>query len=108
MAQGVVDDIQTLVDINRRIVADGEVLPAVQLKDGTRVQTGTVAAMLHNIGLYNAGARGEVEQALRLAVPTLFKVGLFELFPPQEWIAGDNPGRAFVGRLAQEHAAGLA
>lgn len=95
-----VENTEQLGDINRRIVADGQALPAVQLKDGTRVQTGTVAAMLHNINRYNAGERGEVEQALQLAVPTLIKVGLFDLFAPEQWIAGDNPGRAFVGRLA--------
>ncbi|AWV06354.1 DUF7709 family protein [Marilutibacter maris] len=90
-----------LAGINHKIVADGESLPAVRLKDGSTVQTGTVATMLHNIGLYNAGERGEVERQLELAVPTLIKVGLFELFPPSEWLAGDNPGRRFVGLKAR-------
>lgn len=89
--------------INRKILAPGESLPAVELKDGSRVQTGTVAAMLHNVALYNNGARGEIERELELAVPTLIKVGLFELFSPAEWIAGDNPGRRFVGQRAQEY-----
>ncbi|MFT4046797.1 MAG: hypothetical protein QM661_08905 [Solimonas sp.] len=90
-----------LAAINRRLVADGETLPAVTLRDGTRVQTGTVAAMLHNIARYNAGERGAVERELELAVPTLLKVGLFELFPADDWIAGDNPGRRFVGERAR-------
>lgn len=90
----------TLGSINRQIVADGEDLPAVQLRDGSRVQTGTVAAMLQNVERYNRGERGEVEIALSVAVPTLIKVGLFELFSPQEWMAGDNPGRRFVGEQA--------
>ena len=90
-----------LAGINRKIVADGETLPAVKLRDGSTVQTGTVAAMLHNVALYNAGERGEVERQLELAVPTLIKVGLFGLFPPAEWLAGDNPGRRFVGLKAQ-------
>lgn len=89
--------------INRKILAPGESLPAVELKDGSRVQTGTVAAMLHNVALYNSGAREEVERELELAVATLIKVGLFELFSPAEWIAGDNPGRRFVGQKAQEY-----
>jgi hypothetical protein len=90
--------------INRRLVADGERLPAVKLKDGSTVQTGTVATMLLNIERYNRGERGEVEQQLELAVPTLFKIGLFDLFSPNEWCVGDNAGRAFVGRLALAHA----
>ncbi|MFT4194027.1 hypothetical protein [Ottowia sp.] len=101
------DDVQAgpaLGQVNQKIVRAGEVLPAVTLLDGSRVQTGTVATMLHNIARYNAGERGDIEHELALAIPTLFKVGLFELFPPAEWIAGDNPGRAFVGRLALEHA----
>jgi len=88
--------------INQKILAAGESLPAVCLKDGSTVQTGTVATMLHNVALYNAGARGEVERELELAVPTLIKVGLFALFPPQEWIDGSNPGRRFVGEKARE------
>ena len=87
--------------INQKITEGGQTLPAVRLKDGSYVQTGTVATMLYNIALYNAGQRGAVEQELKLAIPTLFKVGLFELFAPQEWIDGDNPGRAFVGLCAQ-------
>ena len=87
--------------VNQKITDGAAALPAVTLKDGSRVQTGTVATMLYNIALYNAGQRGAVEQELELAIPTLFKVGLFELFAPQEWIDGDNPGRAFVGLCAQ-------
>lgn len=97
------DTSDQLASVNAKILAPGESLPAVRLQDGTRVQTGTVATMLHNVALYNAGARGAVEQELELAVPTLLKVGLFDLFPPQEWMSGNNPGRAFVGALAQRH-----
>ena len=87
--------------VNQKITDGAAALPAVTLKDGSLVQTGTVATMLYNIALYNAGERGAVEEELKLAIPTLFKVGLFELFPPQEWIDGDNPGRSLVGTLAQ-------
>ena len=92
-----------LAAANQKILADGESLPAVTLKDGGKVQTGTVATMLVNVGLYNAGARGEVERELELSVPTLIKVGLFDLFGPEDWIRGDNPGRRFVGQKAQEY-----
>jgi hypothetical protein len=91
-----------LSSINQKIIQDGEVLPAVKLKDGSTVQTGTVATMLYNIDLYNSGLRGEIEQELILAIPTLFKVGLFDLFSPDEWISGNNPGRRFVGEKAKE------
>ncbi|MBT0570199.1 hypothetical protein KIK84_07670 [Curvibacter sp. CHRR-16] len=92
-----------LAAVNHKIVSEGEVLPSVQLKDGSRVQTGTVATMLHNINLYNAGERGPVEAELELAIPTLIKVGLFDLFPPEEWMHGGNPGRRRVGEMAQAY-----
>ncbi len=84
-----------LAAINQQVVAPGEQLPQVRLKDGTPVQTGTVAAMLQGVARYNAGERGQA------AVPTLIKVGLFELFAPSEWVAGDNPGRRLVGEMAK-------
>ncbi|ENX17397.1 hypothetical protein F895_00978 [Acinetobacter sp. CIP 64.2] len=93
---------EQLSEINQKVVQDGEVLPQVKLKDGSRVQTGTVATMLHNINLYNAGVRGTVEEELTLAVPTLFKVGMFDLFSVDEWINGSNAGRKFVGEKAKE------
>jgi hypothetical protein len=92
-----------LAAINQKVLADGESLPQVTLRNGVRVQTGTVATMLHNIVRYNAGERGAVEVELELAIPTLFQVGLFDLFAAQEWILGDNPGRRFVGMKALEY-----
>ena len=89
--------------INEKILAPGESLPAVKLADGSRVQTGTVATMLANIRRYDAGERGEVEKELEMSVPTLFKVGLFDLFPPEEWVKGASPGRRFVGEAALRH-----
>jgi hypothetical protein len=97
------ENTEQLRDINQKILAAGESLPAVQLKDGSRVQTGTVATMLHNVALYNTGARGDVERELELCVPTLVKVGLFDLFPPDEWIGGTNPGRRLVGQIAKRY-----
>lgn len=100
-----IENTDQLGTINKKIIADGETLPVVQLKDGSRVQTGTVATMLHNIMLYNAGERGEIEQDLVSAIPTLVKVGLFELFSPEEWISGNNLGRKFVGECAKTYLA---
>lgn len=94
------DHTENLGKINKKIIAEGENLPLVKLKDGSSVQTGTVATMLHNIRLYDQGERGEVEQQLEMAIPTLFKVGLFDLFAPEEWIRGESAGRKFVGELA--------
>ncbi len=91
---------EQLEAINSKVLAPGEVLPLVQLRDGQKVQTGTVATMLHNVARYNAGERGALEGELAAAVPTLFAVGLFDLFPAEEWIAGGNPGRRLVGELA--------
>ncbi|WP_435106326.1 DUF7709 family protein [Arhodomonas sp. AD133] len=71
------------------------------LKDGSKVQTGTVATMLHNLRRYNHGERGAVEEELEAAIPTLVKIGLFDLFSPREWIEGDNAGRQFVGHRAR-------
>ena len=99
---------QRLKAVNQHVVQAGCDLPAVRLRSGQVVQTGTVAAMLANIRRYNAGERGEVEAALRLCVPTLMAIGLFELFPPEAWVGhqdepgrSDNPGRSLVGREAQ-------
>ena len=94
------ENTERLASVNNKILAEGETLPIVRLGDGSRVQTGTVATMLRNVELYNRGVRGEIERELELSVPTLVKVGLFELFSPDEWVAGDNPGRRLVGELA--------
>ena len=40
--------------------------------------------------------------ALRAAIPLLMKVGMFDLFPPEEWIQGDNEGRKQVGEMYLE------
>lgn len=64
------------------------------LKNGGRVQTGMIATVLHNLARYDWGE-------LRLLIPTLMKVGLFNLFSAEEWIAGTNPGRRFVGQAAR-------
>ena len=95
-----------LSSINSKILAPGETLPVVQLRDGSKVQTGTVATMLLNVSRYNEGERGQIEQELEVAVPTLVAVGLFDLFSPEEWIAGGNPGRALVGKLAKKYLSG--
>ncbi|MDK4793480.1 MULTISPECIES: DUF7709 family protein [Acinetobacter] len=89
--------------INQKVVSDGEVLPQVVLKDGSKVQTGTVATMLHNIDLYNAGQRGQIEEELKIAIPTLIKIGLFDLFDVDEWISGTNAARTFVGLHAKAY-----
>jgi hypothetical protein len=70
------ENTEELREINQKILAPGGSLLALELRDGSRVQTGTVATTLHNVALYNSGARGLVEREFELAVPTLVKVGL--------------------------------
>lgn len=124
------DPTKTLQQVNNQLLSSGQSFPQVTMADGSKVQTGTFGACLANIRRYNQGERGEVEDAIRLALPTLVslsapvfllsthekvdpsplsrlqvRVGLFDLFPPQEWIAGDNPGRRFVGECVLEQQA---
>ncbi|KAJ8120018.1 hypothetical protein ONZ43_g3165 [Nemania bipapillata] len=87
----------------------GAKFPEITLPDGSKVQTGTVGALLVNIRTYNAAhAAGDtaktqaLESSFRTALPLLDKVGLFDLFTPEEWIQGNNEGRKAVGRLYQE------
>ncbi|KAI0014493.1 hypothetical protein F4779DRAFT_612782 [Xylariaceae sp. FL0662B] len=87
----------------------GAKFPEITMPDGTKVQTGTVGALLINIRAYNeAHAAGDkdktaaLEEAMRAALPLLDRVGLFDLFTPEEWIRGNNEGRSAVGRLFQD------
>ncbi|KAI8623000.1 hypothetical protein F5Y19DRAFT_406153 [Xylariaceae sp. FL1651] len=97
----------SLSDVNS--AALGAKFPEITLPDGSKVQTGTVGALLVNIRTYNAAhtARNTsrtqaLEASFKTALPLLDKVGLFDLFTPEEWIQGDNEGRKVVGRLYRE------
>jgi hypothetical protein len=92
----------------------------ITLGNGEKIQTGTVRALLRNISAYDdlvrqmdSTGREECEESLRAEVikyetmlktplPLLQKVGLFNLFSPEEWINGKVPGRKYVGRCAIE------
>ncbi|KAI1137784.1 hypothetical protein F5Y05DRAFT_62032 [Hypoxylon sp. FL0543] len=87
----------------------GVEMPQITLPDGSKVQTGTVGALLINIRAYNEAHRaGEkdkmaaLEEAMRTTLPLLDKVGMFDLFRPEEWIEGDNEGRKAVGKMYLE------
>ncbi|OTA80008.1 hypothetical protein M434DRAFT_381521 [Hypoxylon sp. CO27-5] len=87
----------------------GVEMPQITLPDGSKVQTGTVGALLINIRAYNeahqAGDKDKMaalEEAMRATLPLLHKVGMFDLFRPEEWIAGDNEGRKVVGKMYLE------
>ncbi|MCF9046037.1 hypothetical protein JKI99_04640 [Acinetobacter nectaris] len=97
------DTNKKLSEVNQKVLQESQSFPTVKLKDGTPVQTGTVAALLYNIQLYNQGERGQIEDELRLAIPTLFKIGFFDLFTPNEWISPHDLGRSFVGHAAQAY-----
>ncbi|KAK9802258.1 hypothetical protein SCARD494_00191 [Seiridium cardinale] len=97
----------SLADLNSTTL--GAKMPEITLADGTVVQTGTVGALLINIKSYNeAHAAGDqnkmvkMEDAIRSSLPLLKKVGMFDLFAPEEWIQGNNEGRRLVGKFALE------
>jgi hypothetical protein len=98
----------SLASVNNKIAGDGQSFPEIALADGTKVQTGTVGALLHNIRLYDALPedatieREELEKNLELAIPTLANVGFFGLFGPDEWLAGSSKGRRYVGQKAKD------
>ncbi|KAI1364582.1 hypothetical protein F5Y08DRAFT_204715 [Xylaria arbuscula] len=100
------DSGRALSDLNSATL--GAKFPEITLPDGTKVQTGTVGALLVNIRSYNtAYAAGDTAQiqALRTSfeasLPLLDRVGLFDLFTPDEWVQGQNEGRKVVGQLYQ-------
>ncbi|KAI1386748.1 uncharacterized protein F4822DRAFT_325545 [Hypoxylon trugodes] len=83
----------------------GVEMPQITLPDGSKVQTGTVGALLINIRAYNEAHKAgdtamtaALEEAMRATLPLLDKVGMFDLFRPEEWISGDNEGRKVVGK----------
>ncbi|KAL6245595.1 hypothetical protein RBB50_007594 [Rhinocladiella similis] len=88
--------------------------PTVKMADGQTVPTGTVATLLFNIRAYDQLLReiatGDItkreeletlEGEIKDPVPLLMKLGMFELFSPDEWCAG-GPGRQLVGKTAKE------
>lgn len=53
-------EIEALHNINKRMLKDpSQSLPAITLADGTKVQTGTVGALIANIKLYDRICAGE-------------------------------------------------
>ncbi|KAJ3474408.1 hypothetical protein NLG97_g9861 [Lecanicillium saksenae] len=83
--------------------------PVVTLPNGEKIPTGTVGALLVNIKAYDAAtAAGDLATqdalaaAIRAAVPVLQKVGMFELFSPDEWASDNSRGRSLVGEIAEE------
>ena len=94
--------------INNRVLAAGHSFAPVTLKDGSTVQTGTVGALLYNIGEYNAATdearRRQLAADMEAAVPVLLKIGLVgSLFSDDEWCAeGGSEGRRLVGAMAKK------
>lgn len=91
---------------NKTLGTTAGTFPIVTLPDGRKVPTGTVGALLVNIRAYDEGndeRRTEVKPAIQSAIPTLIKVGLFDLFTPDEWTSESSPGRSLVGKLARDY-----
>lgn len=94
----------------------GANMPVITLADGSKVQTGTVGALLMNIKAYDNLAASsttpaaekeakmaDLDTAFRTALPLIKKVGLLDLFEPAEWMQGSrSAGRKRVGELALE------
>lgn len=91
---------------NKSLGTSAGTFPIITLPDGRKVPTGTVGALLVNIKAYDEGSeeqRAELEPALRSAIPTLHKVGMFDLFTPEEWASDRSLGRSLVGQLARDY-----
>lgn len=101
---------ETLQSINNKTLGTAaNAFPVVTLPNGENILTGTVGALLVNIKAYDAAvaaadsaSRDALEQAIRVAVPVLQKVGMFDLFAPEEWASEKSQGRSLVGRIAKE------
>ncbi|MCJ1423425.1 hypothetical protein MMC29_001308 [Sticta canariensis] len=91
-----------LGEVNNQLVAEGQSFPEATLKNGSKIRTGTLGALLNNIRRYNAGEKG-LEGHMRLAIPTVFKAGLFDLFPPDQWKSESNAGRTLVGQMGADY-----
>lgn len=89
----------TLAQINQKILAEGESLPLVKLSDGSTVQTGTFATLIHNIKLYDQTQNPKLVEEIQAALPTLAKIGLFELFPAACWRDSHSAGKRLVAEL---------
>ncbi|WP_418655305.1 DUF7709 family protein [Acinetobacter ursingii] len=59
-----------------------------------------IEKIISSLSLYKKA--GE-KQELILVIPTLFKVSLFDLFPVEEWINGENQGRKIFGKQAKPY-----
>lgn len=96
---------------NKTLGTSAGSFPVVELPSGETVPTGTVGALLVNIRAYDAaaatgdaGAQDALGAAIRAAVPVLHKVGMFDLFGPDEWASEKSRGRSLVGEIAKEGA----
>ena len=118
-----------VLSINNRLLPPGQAFQVVTLSSGERVPTGTVAAFLFNLKAYDdiyelqaGGSSGssdlqeaqdslelqakkkDIEDDIRMSLPMLRKLGLFELFGVEEWGAGGaKPGRRFVAEEARRN-----
>ena len=92
-----------LKSINSKGTIENGGLLAVQASECNTMKGGTAANMLYNIKRYNAGEREAAEQELAIVIPALVQSGIFDLFPAEEWIEGNNAGRRLVGERALQY-----
>ncbi|KAK8246093.1 hypothetical protein IWZ00DRAFT_511800 [Phyllosticta capitalensis] len=106
--------------VNNKLLPPGQSFHVITLSSGERVPTGTVAAFLYNLKAYDetadAAAAGRLEaevaqekmaaiqDEMRLSLPLLRKLGMFELFSVEEWGSGTaKAGRRFVAKEARRN-----
>lgn len=93
---------------NKTLGTAAGAFPIITLPDGRKVPTGTVGALLVNIKTYDesdGAQRAAIKESMRSAIPTLFKVGMFDIFPPEDWVTSRSPGRSIIKELAEEYLA---
>ena len=92
---------KTLQQVNNQQLSTAQPFPEVTLPDGSRVQPGTFGACLANIRRYNQGERGEVEDAIRLALLKLVSLpyGRLDLFWSRRDTTTPHPSQACRSKL---------
>ena len=94
----------SLQEMNQKIVPPGQTFQPVTLPNDTKIRTGTVATLLHNIRVYDQSSdeaeETKLEREMKAAILLLKRLGMFDLFTLEEWQHGNSAGKRFVGEQA--------
>ncbi|KAF2809364.1 uncharacterized protein BDZ99DRAFT_571203 [Mytilinidion resinicola] len=91
------NEVASLASSNSKTL--GASFPVITLPSGIKVPTGTVDS--NKTKEDEEELKGLAEQ-MKAALPVLKKVGMFDLFTPDEWVQGKSPGRKLVGEEAKK------